>query len=155
MVKGGISIFLAFVDTYTKKVVGYHLGTSCAASDLKLVLKSALNSLTDDEQKNLIIRSDNGPQMSSHEESLEMTHEFTPIRCPDKNAFVESFFSIFEIEFLQVRYFLSMKEVHRQVRDWVEWYNTRRLHGSLKYNSPEMFIKKFKAGLDYDYTVSA
>ncbi len=98
--------------------------------------------------------------MSSHQfkayvDSMEMTHEFTPIRCPDKNAFVESFFSIFEIEFLQVRYFLSMKEVHRQVREWLDWYNTRRLHGSLKYNSPEMFIKKFKAGLAYDYTVSA
>jgi transposase InsO family protein len=46
--------------------------------------------------------------------SLEMTHEFTPIRCPEKNAFVESFFFIFEIEFLQVRYFSSMQEVHRQ-----------------------------------------
>ncbi len=152
--------FLAFIDTYTKKVVGYHLGNTCTASDLKLALKSALNSLTLDEQKNLIIRSDNGPQMSSHQfkayvGSLEMTHEFTPIRCPDKNAFVESFFSIFEIEFLQVRYFLSMKEVHRQVREWLEWYNTRRLHGSLKYNSPEMFISKFKGGLNYEYTVSA
>ena len=69
-----------------------------------------------------------------------MTHEFTTVRCPDKNAFMESFFSIFEMELLQVRYFMSMKKVHRQVRDLDEWYNTRRLHGCLKYNSPEMFI---------------
>ena len=50
-------------------------------------------------------------------DSLELSHDFTQIRCPDKNAFVESFFSIFEIDFLQVRYFLSLKEVHHQVRD--------------------------------------
>jgi putative transposase len=75
--------------------------------------------------------------------------------CRDQNAFVESFFSNFELEFLQVRYFTSFQEVHRQVADWIEWYNRRRLHGSLKYNSPEMFITKLKAGLNYDYTVSA
>ena len=38
-------------------------------------------------------------------DSLELSHDFTPIRCSDKNAFAESFFSIFEIDFLQVRYF--------------------------------------------------
>jgi len=29
--------FLAFVDVFTKKVMGYHLGHFCKASDLKLV----------------------------------------------------------------------------------------------------------------------
>jgi putative transposase len=152
--------FLAFIDVFNKKVLSYHLGRSCTAADMKLTLKMALNSVSEKDQGHLVIRSDNGPQMSSNHfkaylDSLHVKHEFTPIRCPDKNAFVESFFSIFEIEFLQVRYFSSIQEVHRQVRDWVEWYNTRRLHGSLKYNSPEMFIKKFEAGLDFDYVVSA
>lgn len=152
--------FLAFIDVFNKKALSYHIGRSCTASDMKLTLKMALNSVSEDEQKNLIIRSDNGPQMSSNHfkayiGSLDVEHEFTPIRCPDKNAFVESFFSIFEIEFLQVRYFSSMQEVHRQIRDWVEWYNTRRLHGSLKYNSPETFTEKFKKGLSFDYEVSA
>ena len=140
--------------------MGYHLGLTCKAEDLKLTLKSSLKHITEEDQINLTIRSDNGPQMSSHQfkayvDSMEMNHEFTPIRCPDKNAFVESFFSIFEIEFMQVRYFLSLKEVHRQVRDWVSWYNKKRLHGSLKYKSPEMFIENFKSGLSYEYKISA
>lgn len=152
--------FLAFVDVFTKKVISYHIGRACTASDIKLTLKIGLRSVSEEEQKSLIIRSDNGPQMSSQHfkayvDSLDLKHEFTPIRCPDKNAFVESFFSIFEIEFLQVRYFLSIQEVHRQIREWIEWYNNRRLHSSLKYNSPEMFISKFKKGLDFDYVVSA
>jgi putative transposase len=57
--------FLALVDVFTKKVVNYHLGYRCQASDLKLNLKMALSSITEEEQKQLIIRSDNGPQMSS------------------------------------------------------------------------------------------
>ena len=140
--------------------MGYHLGHFCKESDLKLTLKAALNHLPEEEQSKIILRPDNGPQMSSNQfkayvDSLELSHEFTPIRCPDKNAFVESFFSIFEIEFLQIRYFIFLKEVHRQVREWVNWYNKKRLHGSLKYKSPEMFIEKFETGLNYEYKISA
>jgi hypothetical protein len=48
-------------------------------------------------------------------DSLELHHEFIPIRCPDKNVFVELFFPIFETEFLQVRFFASLGKVHPQV----------------------------------------
>ncbi len=152
--------FVAFVDVFTKKIMSYHLGLRCQATDLRLALKVALSSVSEVDQKNLVIRSDNGPQMSSwhfkaYVDSLDLQHEFIPIRCPDKNAFVESFFSIFETEFLQVRFFASLAEVHRQVGEWIEWYNNRRLHGSLKYKSPEMFIEMFKSGLNYEYEISA
>lgn len=152
--------FVAFVDVFTKKVMSYHLGLRCQAGDLRLALKVALSTIPEEDQKKLVIRSDNGPQMSSwhfkaYVDSLDLKHEFIPIRCPDKNAFVESFFSIFETEFLQVRYFADLAEVHRQVGEWVEWYNHKRLHGSLRYKSPEMFIELFKTGLNYEYEVSA
>ena len=152
--------FVAFVDVFTKKVMSYHLGLRCQALDLQLALKVALSSVSEEDQKKLVIRSDNGPQMSSwhfkaYVDSLDLQHEFIPIRCPDKNAFVESFFSIFETEFLQVRYFATLGEVHRQVGEWIDWYNQKRLHGSLKYKSPEMFIELFKNGLNYEYEISA
>jgi len=142
---------LAFIDFFTKKVISYHLGKTCQKEDLKLTLKMALNCLSDQEADGLIIRSDNGPQMSSkafkaYVSSLDIAHEFTPVRCPNKNAYIESFFSIFEIEFLQVRYFINFKDVFRQVNDWITWYNERRLHASLKYNSPKIFLEKFNRG---------
>lgn len=152
--------FLAFVDVFSKKIVSYHIGTTCQKEDLKLTLKMALNHLSEEEIEGLIIRSDNGPQMSSNAfktyvDSLDLAHEFTPIRCPNKNAYIESFFSIFEIEFLQVRYFKSLKEVHRQVAEWICWYNEKRLHASLKYNSPIMFLEKFNNGNLNEFSFSA
>ncbi len=152
--------FLAFVDVFSKEVVSYHLGKTCKKEDLKITLKAALNKLSDEELSTLIIRSDNGPQMSSNAfkeyvDNINLTHEFTPIRCPNKNAYVESFFSIFDTEFLQVRYFESMKSVHQQVGDWIEFYNNRRLHGSLNYNSPKTFIKKFTDGNYRNFRASA
>lgn len=151
---------LAFVDVFTKKIISYHLGLNCTKENLILTLKMGLNSITVDDQEELIIRSDNGPQMSSNAfkdyvQTLDLTHEFTPIRCPNKNAFIESFFSIFEIEFLQVRYFINLKDVHNQVYDWITWYNERRLHASLKYKSPKMFLEKFNNGEIENYRISA
>ena len=87
--------------------------------------------------------------------SLSIRHEFTPISCPNKNTYIESFFSIFETQFMQVRYFTSLRDVHRQVRDWLQWYNEKRPHGSLKYLSPEAFIQKLKERLPYKYVVPA
>jgi hypothetical protein len=37
-------------------------------------------------------------------------------------------------------------DVHRQLGEWIDFYNTRRLHGSLKYNSPKKFISRFMKG---------
>lgn len=152
--------FLAFIDVFTKKIVSYHLGKTCRNEDLKLTLRIALNSIPKEIQDELIIRSDNGPQMSSNAfkdyvSKLEIAHEFTPIRCPNKNAFIESFFSIFETEFLQVRYFVSLQDVFSQVADWLDWYNNKRLHASLKYNSPAMFLEKFNEGKISDFKISA
>ena len=143
--------FLVYIDIFTKEIQSYHLGKNCTKEDLKITLKSALNKITKQEQDKLIIRSDNGPQMSSNAfkdyiKELDITHEFTPVRCPNKNAYVESFFSIFDTEFIQVRYFNSMKDVHKQVREWVYWYNQKRLHGSLKYLSPLKFKERYIDG---------
>ena len=152
--------FLAFIDVFNKKIVSYHVGKYCTGLDLQLTLKAALGSVRKEDRQRLIIRSDNGSQMSSNQfkayvDSEDLVHQFTPVRCPDKNAYIESFFSIFEVQFLQVRYFKSLKDVHRQVGDWLLFYNQKRPHGSLKYLSPDRFTQKLKKGLDYQYLVPA
>ena len=101
----------------------------------------------------LTIRSDNGPQMSSNRfhfylKRLEqkLSHEFIPPRSPNRNAYIEAFNSILEIEVLQVRYFENFKEVYQAILEFIEFYNNRRLHGAIGYRSPLMFINSFKNG---------
>ena len=77
---------------------------------------------------------------------IGLEHEFIPVKCPNKNAFIESFFSIFETQFLQVWYFNSMSGVFEKISKFIEFYNNRRLHGSLKYNSPIEFKTKYENG---------
>ena len=59
--------------------------------DAVFTLKKALAKRKPEEEKTLVIRSDNGPQFVSHlfEEScenLKIDHERIPIKCPNKNA---------------------------------------------------------------------
>ena len=88
-----------------------------------------------------MIRSDNGTQMTSHQfrrhvEELGIHHEFTPFSCPEKNAYVEAFFSLYEIEFLQTRYFQTFREAVEKSLEYIDFYHNRRLHGSLFHLPP-------------------
>lgn len=101
---------LSFIDVYTKKVVAYSLGKSIKAGQLILTLNSALVAENISHDHPLQIRSDNGPQMSSNRfhfylKKLErkLSHEFIPPRTPNRNAYIESFFSIFEKTVIEIR----------------------------------------------------
>ena len=153
---------LTFIDVYSKKAVAYSLGKSIKAGQLILTLNAALVAENISHDHPLQIRSDNGPQMSSNRfhfylKKLErkLTHEFIPPRTPNRNAYIESFFSIFEKTVIEIRYFNTYHDVYEAVMNFVEFYNNRRLHGSIGKLSPINFIKKFEAGEIKNYVVSA
>ncbi len=62
-------------------------------------------------------------------------NELIPPATPYKNTHVEAFNSILEIEFMQVRYFKSYK-VYEETIEFIHKYHTERIHGSLKWNTP-------------------
>lgn len=140
---------LAFEDVFSKEIVSYHIGKSCTAKDLKITFEHAISRRGCDLNQ-LVIRSDNGPQMTSNQfrdyTNGLVLHEFIPPRCPDKNAFIESFFSIYEIQFLQVHYFKSFFEAYYKTVDYIEFYNNERLHGSIKKLPPVEFKMRYEAG---------
>lgn len=144
---------LAFIDVFTRKVVGDYVGLSCRAGDLCFTLKEALLREGVNEADQLVIRSDNGPQMTSKEFSSwlsklekELMHEFIPVQMPNKNAHIESFFSILEIEFLSVTYFASFAEAYEKTKAFIRFYNQERIHGSIGYITPTEAMEKFKRG---------
>ena len=143
--------FLAFIDVFLREIVGYHIGLSCRAIHLKMALKEALRRRGIGRDNRLVIRSDNGTQMTSHQfrkhvEELGIHHEFTPFSCPEKNAYVEAFFSLYEVEFLQNRYFKTFREVVEETLHFIDFYHKRRLHGSLFHLPPLEFKERHKKG---------
>lgn len=142
---------LAFIDVFNREIKGYHVGRHCQATDLLSTFKIALieNGITED--MNLVIRSDNGPQMRSnlfeqHLRDLPAEHEFIPPKNPNKNAHVESFFSIYDLH-LQEQYFWSLKDAYHWTTEFIDFYNEDRIHGSLG-NSPRAFARDKSLILD-------
>lgn len=129
------------------------MGLRCQKGDLCFVLNRALNAAGLGKNDDLTIRSDNGPQMRSNKfhsylEKLEhkLSHEFIPPKTPNKNAHVESFFSILELEFIRVRYFNSFSEAYKQTHDWIDLYNAQRIHGSLGMRTPNEIVELCRQG---------
>jgi putative transposase len=152
---------LAFIDVFSKKIPGYYIGTSCKAGDLIFTLNEALRNENITPEHELNIRSDNGPQMSSNKfhfylKRLEqkLSHEFIPPRTPNRNAYIEAFNSILEIELLSTRYFHAFKDAYQSVVKFINEYNNRRIHGSIKYLSPNRFIQKYQNGEISQFKIS-
>ena len=140
---------LAFIDVFLRQIVGFHIGLSCKAIHLKMTLDEAFRKQKINRKDNrLVICSDNGSQMTSHQfrrhvEELGIQHEFTPFSCPEKNAYIESFFSIYEVEFLQTRYFRTFGQAYEQSLEFIDFYHKNRIHGSLDYLTPFEFKQRF------------
>ena len=151
--------FLAFIDVFLREIVGYLIGLSCRAIHLKMALSEALRRQGIGRDNRLVIRSDNGTQMTSHQfrkyvEELGIHHEFTPFSCPEKNAYVEAFFSLYEVEFLQTRYFRTFTEVVEETLEFIDFYHKKKLHGSLFHLPPLEFKKMYQKGHFQDFSVS-
>ncbi len=140
---------LSFVDVFNRQLINYHVGLQCKALDLKITFEEALNFRDNEDLSELVIRSDNGPQMTSNMfkkyiDDNNLEHEFIPPGDCNKNAHVESFNSIIEIEFFQVRYFEDFADAYKQTVEFMEFYNNDRIHGSLKMMAPNDFMQSYE-----------
>jgi len=152
---------LSVIDVFDRSILGYHLGLRCTAKDACLVLEEALQACGLKNGKGgLTIRTDNGSQFTSNAfvglcETLEITHERTPVKTPNMNAYIESFHAILESECYSRHEFNSLQEAYRAITEYMVYYNERRRHGSLGNKSPKDFFKLFKVGTIEDIPFAA
>lgn len=133
------------LDVYDRMVVDYHIGLSCTGKEAAAALRGAYDRRKDELlMAKPTIRTDNGPQFTSQafEEACQLEgvdHELIPVRTPNKNAHVESFHSVLENDCLSRYEFMSYTEAYITVVEYIEYYNHRRLHGSIGYRPPAEF----------------
>lgn len=137
------------IDVYDRSIVDCHIGLSCSALDIAVTVKGALfkRAIYDNEEKTLILRSDNGPQFISSlfEETcnnLKIEHERIPFKTPNKNAHIESFNNILEHECLACNEFETYAEGYKAVSEFIKFYNEVRIHSGINYLSPNEFYLK-------------
>ena len=151
----------SIIDVFDRRIVGYHRGKSCHAQDVvRAVQKALLGRNLHGQEQPLVIRTDNGPQFKSKEfyeccQQMKLEHERIPNKLPDKNAYIESFHSILEKECLRWNCFETFEQAFEAVDRFMNYYNTERLHGSLKYLPPKKYLDLVNAGLIHPRPIAA
>jgi len=133
------------IDVFDRSIVGYYMGLTCPSRDVLETLVKALKA-RGLKRLEMVLRSDNGPQFSSHLmregcEKLGISQEFIPYKTPNANAHIESFHSILERECLADNTFMTYWDAYKAVEAFMKFYNTRRLHSACGYRPPGEYYR--------------
>ncbi len=139
----GIKLYLSpIIDLYNGEVVSYNLSRHPNLIQVTDMLEKAFVGIPDNT--NLILHSDQGWQYQ-HKHYQKMLKD-KGIRqsmsrkgnCLD-NACAENFFSLLKTELLYLQEFTSVEHFIKELHEYIEWYNTKRIKLKLDGMSPVQF----------------
>lgn len=146
---GGRFCYLAmWQDVITKRIIGWSLMETLEAELAITALRKAIaKGLI---KSGAIIHTDRGSQYGSNEFRKLLKNEALLQSMSGKgncydNAMAESFFSRFKTELIEDGVFENIAEARIETFSYIEgFYNIRRLHSSLGYQSPIEYEMKLK-----------
>ena len=150
----GLMYLCAIKDMFDKSIVAYNISNFI---DLKLVLdtvKQAINKTPAKQRKNLILHSDQGwhftnwQYMKLLKENKIKQSISAKGSCAD-NMPIESFFSILKTECIYLKQNLQKNEIPKVVKNFIKYYNTKRLQEKIQGLSPNEYRKQSLASLSF------
>lgn len=134
-------LYLAVViDLFSRKVVGWALSHRIDADLVCNAMAHAIGERT--FNNSLIFHSDRGSQYASHKfANLLAKHGIRQSmsakgNCYD-NAVAESFFHSFKVEEVYLNKYINRFDAMPRIRSYIEeFYNSKRLHSTLNYQTP-------------------
>ena len=128
------------INLFNREIVGYSAG---ANKDAALVVK-AFSNIKESIKHTKLFHSDRGMEYKNSEiekilKENNIKRSLSKKGCPFDNAVSESTYKIIKTEFAYDRKFISQEELDLDLFDYVNWYNNKRLHGTLGYMSPKEF----------------
>lgn len=133
----------ALLDLYNKEIIGYSAGKQKNAELVYMAFHSCKCSLSQIQ----IFHTDRGSEFKNKLidkviEAFGMKRSLSNKGSPHDNAAMESLYNIIKTEFVKGRVFKDLDQLSLELADYVNWYNNRRLHGSLGYLTPMEYKEK-------------
>jgi len=141
---GGTFYFLISVlDGYSRFIVHWEICESMREQDVEMVLQKALEKYPDAKPR---IISDNGPQFIAKDfksflRIFGLSHARTSPYYPQSNGKLERWHGSLKDECIRPSCPQTVEEAIRRVTDYVDHYNTVRLHSAIDYVTPADKLK--------------
>lgn len=132
------------VDQFSRRILGWRLRRSRGVA----LTRSAFNAAYQRRRpRRLIFHSDRGveyaaPAYVDHLKGLGVRQSMTSGGAPSENAHAESFFHSLKADVIHGVEFLTDESLRVRLRWYVTYYNRKRLHSALGYQTPTEFEEK-------------
>lgn len=146
------------MDLFSRRILGWHLDDNMQEQLIVAAFKRALTNRK--VGQGMIVHSDRGGQYAGAEfrkiiADHKMLQSMSRADNPYDNAFMESCFSRFKAELLQDGIFATLEDARTEIFEYIEmYYNTKRIHSSLNYLSPDAYEKKYYNCLTQENSLS-
>lgn len=126
-----------FADLFNREIIGYSAG---GRKDAALVYQ-ALSTIQCDLTKIKLFHTDRGNEFDNGLiddvlDAFSIQRSLSNKGTPYDNAVAEALFKVFKTEFVKKKSFPDLLSLQSGLMDYVHWYNTIRIHGTLGYLTP-------------------
>lgn len=148
LTEGKWAYLATWMDRYSRKIVGWQVDRHMREELVIRALTNALNKRTL-KSKGLIVHSDRGGQYAGKEfrkllKRKRILQSMSRADDPYDNAYAESYFSRMKAELLEDGAFDSLEDARTEIFEYIEmYYNTKRRHSSLNYQSPVEYENQY------------
>jgi len=132
----GVVYLVALIDLYSRYIVAWELSNCIDRTFCMVMLEKAFKKGTPE-----IVNTDQGAQFTSQEWISRLEQEGIRIsmdgvgRCMD-NIYIERFWRTLKYEDMHLMAYEDMRDAHEKISDYINFYNSERLHSSLGYKTP-------------------
>jgi putative transposase len=137
-IKGGFAYLTSIIDIYSRKILAWNLSNTMHRQNCIDALNEALERYELPE----IFNSDQGSQFTSEEFTGILLTNNIAISMDSKgraldNIFIERFWRTLKYEDIYLNNYETLLEARIGINKFINFYNTKRLHSSLNYQTPD------------------
>jgi len=136
------------IDLFSRKVLSYSIARNNDTELITATFDKAFNSRN--RPDGLLFHSDQGVQYTAFEfrrylRTIKVKQSFSSPGTPYDNAVAESFFATMKREELSHNYYDRIEDLHRDVAEYISFFNDERPHQKLGLTTPTFIEEQFFA----------
>lgn len=140
--RGTFLFLISVIDGYSRYIVHHELRMNMQEFDVEITVQRALEKCPFAKPR---LITDNGSQFISKDfaeylKQAGLQHIRTSIAYPQSNGKIERYHRTIHEECLRTKSLIDLDDARKQIAEFIDYYNTKRLHSSLFYLTPTDFL---------------